>query len=148
MFCQVLKKLRYLFNIFIFTFRSNPHLYLKSLTRDNVQLLINSIWELPVERVDEVIVAKLPEPKYILPRSRVIPKPKPLTKWQKFAQQKGIQTKKKSKSKLQWDAELKVRFVFTYQLFVFNNNTICSIIIKKIFYYFNCFFYNCLEMDS
>ncbi|EFN69175.1 Ribosome biogenesis regulatory protein-like protein, partial [Camponotus floridanus] len=87
--------------------RSQPNSYLKSLTRDNVQLLINKIWDLPVERVDEVITATLPKPEYVLPRSRVIPKPKPLTKWQLFAKQKGIQTKKKGKSKLKWDEELK-----------------------------------------
>ncbi|XP_003702064.3 ribosome biogenesis regulatory protein homolog [Megachile rotundata] len=80
--------------------------YLKSVTRDNVQILINKIWELPTERIDEVIVAKLPKPHYILPRSRQIPKPKPLTKWQQFAKEKGIKSKKKGKSKLQWDEEL------------------------------------------
>lgn len=95
--------------------RSKPDSYLKSLTRDNVQLLINKIWELPVERVEEAIVATLPKPEYILPRSRVIPKPKPLTKWQQFAKEKGIQTKKKSKSKLKWDEELKARFIFTFK---------------------------------
>ncbi|XP_012227735.1 ribosome biogenesis regulatory protein homolog [Linepithema humile] len=89
------------------TLKSKPDSYLKSLTRDNAQLLINDIWGLPVERVDEAIVAILPEPKYILPRSRVIPKPKSLTKWQQFAKEKGIQTKKKGRSKLQWDEELK-----------------------------------------
>lgn len=77
-----------------------------------MQLLINKIWELPVERVDEAIVATLPKPEYVLPRSRVIPKPKPLTKWQQFAKEKGIRTKKKGRSKLKWDEVLKVRFVF------------------------------------
>lgn len=93
-------------------YRSKPDSYLKDLTRDNVQLLINKIWELPVERVDEAIVATLPKPEYILPRSRVIPKPKPLTKWQQFAKEKVIRTKKKGRSKVKWDEELKVRFVF------------------------------------
>lgn len=75
-------------------------------------MLINKIWELPVERVDEAIVATLPKPEYVLPRSRAIPKPKALTKWQQFAKEKGIRTKKKGRSKLKWDEELKVRFVF------------------------------------
>ena len=92
--------------------RSKPNSYLKDLTRDNVQLLINKIWELSVERVDEAIVAKLPKPNYTLPRSRVIPKPKPLTKWQQFAKEKGIRSKKKGRSKLKWDEELKVCFYF------------------------------------
>ncbi|XP_024887842.1 ribosome biogenesis regulatory protein homolog [Temnothorax curvispinosus] len=89
------------------TLESKSETYLRNLTRDNVQLLINEIWQLPVERVDEAIVATLPKPEYVLPRSRVIPKPKPLTKWQQFAKEKGIQTKKKGKSKLKWDEELK-----------------------------------------
>ncbi|XP_054012425.1 ribosome biogenesis regulatory protein homolog [Hylaeus anthracinus] len=87
--------------------KSQPEQHLKNLTRDNVQILINKIWELPTERIDEVIVAKLPKPEYVLPRSREIPKPKPLTKWQQFAKQKGITSNKKNKSKLKWDDELK-----------------------------------------
>ncbi|KAK1125379.1 hypothetical protein K0M31_005748 [Melipona bicolor] len=86
--------------------KSQPEEYLRSLTRDNVQILINKIWELPVERVDEVIVAKLPKQEFILPRARQIPKAKPLTKWQQFAKEKGINTKRKSKSKVKWDEEL------------------------------------------
>ncbi|XP_043289946.1 ribosome biogenesis regulatory protein homolog [Venturia canescens] len=87
--------------------KSDADEYLKGLTRDNVQLLINKVWSLPTERVDEAVVAKLPKPKYIIPRSRTIPKPRPLTKWQQFAKDKGIRTKKKGRSKLQWDDELR-----------------------------------------
>ena len=87
--------------------RSQQEQYLKSLTRDNVQILINKIWELPTQRVEEVIVAKLPKPGFVLPRARQIPKPKALTKWQQFAKEKGIQSKKKGKSKLKWDDVLK-----------------------------------------
>ncbi|XP_034944114.1 ribosome biogenesis regulatory protein homolog [Chelonus insularis] len=94
-------------------FRSDKDEYLKSLTRDNTQLLINKIWALPTERVDDVVIAKLPKPKYILPRARVVPKPKPLTKWQKFAKEKGIQKNKKNKSKLMWDEELR-QWIPTY----------------------------------
>ncbi|CAK1595854.1 unnamed protein product [Parnassius mnemosyne] len=78
--------------------------YLQALSRDNTQLLLNKVWELPTERIDEAIVVKLPAPKTILPRSKPVPKPKPLTKWQEFAKSKGI-TKKK-KDKLQWDEQL------------------------------------------
>jgi regulator of ribosome biosynthesis len=79
---------------------------LKDLARDNTQLLLNKIWELPTERVEEAIVAKLPAPTFVLPREKPLPKPKPLTKWQKFAQEKRI-TKTK-KSKLAWDEILQV----------------------------------------
>ncbi|EFN81820.1 ribosome biogenesis regulatory protein homolog [Harpegnathos saltator] len=92
--------------------KSEPD-YLKNLIRNDVQLLINKVWELPRERVDGVVVVKLPKPEYTLPRARAIPKPKPLTKWQQFAKEKGIQTKKKGKSKLKWDEELK-KWIPTY----------------------------------
>ncbi|XP_023943215.2 ribosome biogenesis regulatory protein homolog [Bicyclus anynana] len=78
--------------------------YLQSLARDNAQLLLNKIWELPTERIDEAIVVRLPAPKTVLPRSKPVPKPKPLSKWQEFAKAKGI-TKRK-KDKLQWDEQL------------------------------------------
>lgn len=60
---------------------------------------------MPTERVEEAIVVKLPPTTFILPRSRHVPKPKPLSKWQEFAKTKGIQ--KKKKSKLTWDEQLK-----------------------------------------
>lgn len=75
------------------------------LARDNVQLLLNKVWELPTERIEEAIVAKLPPQRINLPRMKPVPRPKPLTKWQKFAAEKGIQ--KKKKGKLSWDEQLK-----------------------------------------
>ncbi|CAG9584572.1 unnamed protein product [Danaus chrysippus] len=83
---------------------SNRDEYLQSLSRDNTQLLLNKIWELPTERIDEAIVVRLPQPTTVLPRSKPVPKPKPLTKWQEFAKAKGI-TKQK-KDKLKWDEQL------------------------------------------
>lgn len=87
-------------------FRSNKDDYLLNLARDNTQLLLNKIWELPAERVEDAIVAKLPPPTYVLPREKPPPKPKPLTKWQKFANEKGIRKSKKTKAT--WDDILKV----------------------------------------
>lgn len=78
--------------------------YLLNLTRDNTQLLLNKVWELPTERIEEAIVVKLPQQRFVLPRSKPVPKPKPLTKWQEFAKLKGIQ--KKKNSKLSWDEQL------------------------------------------
>ena len=76
---------------------------LQAITRDNVQLLINKVWTLPTKCVEEVIVAELPKAKYVLPRSRKVPKPKALTKWEQFAKEKGIKKKKRDKAKLKWD---------------------------------------------
>lgn len=78
--------------------------YLQSLARDNTQLLLNKVWDLPTERLEEAIVVRLPPPTTSLPRAKPVPKPKPLTKWQEFAKAKGI-TKNK-KDKLKWDEQV------------------------------------------
>lgn len=91
----------------IFLFRSKAkNEYLKNLARDNTQILLNALWDLPTERVENCIVAKLPKCTYITPREKPIPKPKPLTKWQEYAKEKGIKNKKKSN--VTWDEVLKV----------------------------------------
>lgn len=79
--------------------------FLRSLARDNAQLLINEIWKQPTERVQEAIVVKLPEPATPLPREKPPPKAKPPTKWEQFAKLKGIQ--KKKKTNLVWDETAK-----------------------------------------
>ncbi|KAF6070200.1 Regulator of ribosome biosynthesis [Candida albicans] len=80
--------------------------HLQSVTRDNVQLLINQILSLPVKTTTEthgsstgqnstMTLIQLPEPTTVLPREKPIPKAKPLTKWQQFAARKGIKPKAK-----------------------------------------------------
>jgi len=76
--------------------------YLASLARDNTQLLVNSIWQLETERVEDAVIAKFPPPTYKLPREKPAPKPKEMTKWEKYAKDKGID-KKKKKDRLVWD---------------------------------------------
>lgn len=85
-------------------FREETEQYLLNLTRENVQLLVNGIWELPTERLDEHIVVKLPKPSFALPRARKLPEPRTLTKWEQFAKTKGI--KKRVKDKKVYDEEL------------------------------------------
>lgn len=50
-------------------------------------------------------MAKLPKQKFRLPRSKTVPRPRALTKWEQFAKDKGIV--KKKKAKLSWDEQLK-----------------------------------------
>lgn len=91
--------------------RADPRSYLDRLARDNAQLLFNQIWKLPVERYEDVIVAKLPTPTTVIPREKPIPKKKPPTKWEQFAKKKGIQ--KKKRERMVWDEvakEWKARF--------------------------------------
>lgn len=94
-------------------YKENREDYIRQTMRDNMQLLANALWQVPIERHDTAVVAKLPEPKTIVPREKPLPKPKPLTKWQEFAQKKGIV--KRKKSKFVWDEthkEWRPRFGF------------------------------------
>ncbi|KAJ8444627.1 hypothetical protein Cgig2_023690 [Carnegiea gigantea] len=61
------------------------------------QALADALFNLPAtEDVDGPIV-KLPPPTTKLPRQKHLPKPKPPTKWELFAQKKGIKKRKKDK---------------------------------------------------
>ncbi|OBA19660.1 ribosomal biogenesis regulatory protein [Metschnikowia bicuspidata var. bicuspidata NRRL YB-4993] len=80
--------------------------YLASVTRDNLQLLINQVLSLPIKTTTDthgsstgqdstMTLIQLPEPTTALPREKSIPKDKPKTKWEKFAEIKGIKAKAK-----------------------------------------------------
>lgn len=71
--------------------------WLKESATIATQLLVDRVFQLPVEIVEDVFVAKLPAPETTLPREKRLPKSKPMTKWEKYAKMKGIQKKKKSK---------------------------------------------------
>lgn len=79
--------------------------YLSSLTKQGTQILLNNLFNLPVERVEDVIVATLPKCTTVLPREKPLPKPKPLTKWEQYAKMKGIH--KTKKSRMGWDEAAK-----------------------------------------
>lgn len=89
--------------------------HLASVTRDNLQLLINQILSLPLKTTTEthdsstgqnstMTLVQLPEPTTLLPREKAIPKVKAPTKWEKFAATKGIQPKAKD-GKMVYDEE-------------------------------------------
>lgn len=89
--------------------------YLASVTRDNLQLLINQILSLPIKTTTDthgsstgqdstMTLIQLPEPTTALPREKAIPKDKPKTKWEKFAEIKGIKAKAKD-GKMVYDEE-------------------------------------------
>lgn len=77
--------------------KKEPDSFLKDLTTQTAQLVVNNLFKLPVERVEDIVVAKLPKPITVIPREKPLPKEKPLTKWEQYAKLKGIQKKKKSK---------------------------------------------------
>jgi hypothetical protein len=63
-----------------------------------VQLLVNKIFSLPIETDDTGPLAVLPSDDVTkMPRAQRIPEPKPLTKWEKFAAEKGIKKTKRER---------------------------------------------------
>jgi regulator of ribosome biosynthesis len=70
---------------------------LAQMTKTSTQLLLQQLFNLPAERVEDVIVAKLPKPLTVVPREKPLPKQKPPTKWEMYAKLKGIQKKKRSR---------------------------------------------------
>ena len=64
-----------------------------------LQLLMNALFGLPRERVDDVLCAKLPAPaaSTVLPREKPAPKPRAPTKWEQYAASKGITKTKNAK---------------------------------------------------
>jgi len=76
--------------------------FLEDEGRDCTQLLLNQILRVPTTRTPEGdVLGQLPRPTTVLPREKHMPTPRPPTRWEKFANIKGI--KKKKKSKLAWD---------------------------------------------
>jgi regulator of ribosome biosynthesis len=76
---------------------------LLEVSRDNTQLLLNKVFALPTASVDVGVLAQLPKPTTHLPREKPVPVPKPLTRWEKFAKDKGIH--KTKRSRLEFDDE-------------------------------------------
>ena len=74
--------------------------YLRQSARDNMQLLTNKVFGL-LEGASSRTVIPLPAPTMQLPREKPLPEDKPATRWEKFAKEKGIV--KKKRSKMVWD---------------------------------------------
>lgn len=66
-----------------------------ALTRDNLQLLVNDLWQLPTTSSDAGPLATLPAPATALPRAKPVPVAREPTRWEKFAKAKGIVKRKK-----------------------------------------------------
>ncbi|KAG8484928.1 hypothetical protein CXB51_021626 [Gossypium anomalum] len=68
-----------------------------------VQVVADSLFNLPSTQDVDGPLVKLPPPTTKLPREKHLPKPKPPTKWEEFAKRKGI--KKRKKDKVAWDEQ-------------------------------------------
>ncbi|KAI0050029.1 RRS1-domain-containing protein [Auriscalpium vulgare] len=85
------------------SYEENLEAFLQSTARDGVQALLTSLFALPTKSSPDGPLAQLPPPTTQLPRAKPLPKPKPPTKWEKFAKAKGIQQTKREKKV--WDEE-------------------------------------------
>ncbi|KAF9232163.1 ribosome biogenesis regulatory protein-domain-containing protein [Melanogaster broomeanus] len=85
------------------SYSSNLEECLQSTARDGIQSLIATLYSLPTLPSPDGPLAQLPPPTTQLPRAKPLPKPKPPTKWERFAAAKGIQ--KTRREKKVWDEE-------------------------------------------
>ncbi|KAF8497553.1 ribosome biogenesis regulatory protein-domain-containing protein [Russula emetica] len=85
------------------SYDNEREVYLQENARDGVQLLIASPFSLPAVSSPEGPLGQLPTPTTQLPRAKPLPKPKPPTKWEKFARAKGIQSQRRDRKV--WDEE-------------------------------------------
>ncbi len=84
------------------TLRDEREDVMKSTAQRGVQLLVNALMALPGRNTESGLVVELPDHEEVrIPRMKPPPESKPETKWEKFAQAKGIQKRKRSRKV--WD---------------------------------------------
>ncbi|KAH8118669.1 ribosome biogenesis regulatory protein-domain-containing protein, partial [Phellopilus nigrolimitatus] len=77
--------------------------HLQTTARDGVQALLSALLQLPTQASPDGPLARLPAPLTALPRAKPLPRPRPPTKWEKFAAAKGIQHRRRERRV--WDEE-------------------------------------------
>eukprot|EP01024_Parvocaulis_polyphysoides_P032409 TRINITY_DN29018_c0_g1_i1.p1 TRINITY_DN29018_c0_g1~~TRINITY_DN29018_c0_g1_i1.p1 ORF type:complete len:380 (-),score=61.26 TRINITY_DN29018_c0_g1_i1:327-1466(-) len=82
-------------------FKEDPNQACLEAATTVTQSLIKKLFSLPTDAAPMGRLAHLPEPLTKLPRAKPVPEKRPMTKWEKFAQAKGIV--KRKKTKLLWD---------------------------------------------
>ncbi|KAF2212829.1 hypothetical protein CERZMDRAFT_97329 [Cercospora zeae-maydis SCOH1-5] len=90
------------------TTTSSKEQILSTLAQTCAQALIHQLLSQPITRnaSDSSLQISLPAPEFPLPREKPVPKEKEKTKWEKFAEKKGIKGKRKD-GKLEFDEERK-----------------------------------------
>lgn len=87
--------------------KSNLEQSLAEVARDGAQSLINQLLTTcALTSTPEGVLLSLPQPTTRLPREKPVPQPKPPTKWERFAEKKGIRPKtRESRRNLAYDEE-------------------------------------------
>ncbi|KAG8985535.1 Rhodanese- sulfurtransferase [Tulasnella sp. 427] len=84
-------------------YQADREAHLQALARDGVQVLLAQVFALPTKSSIHGPLAILPQPTTRLPRAKPLPKQRMLTKWDKFANAKGISHRKRINKV--WDEE-------------------------------------------
>ncbi|KAM7542542.1 hypothetical protein Aperf_G00000013541 [Anoplocephala perfoliata] len=71
--------------------------YIRELSLNCTHHFLQEFFKLPTEVFDGTQVSILPEPLFRLPREKPAPRKREMTRWERFAQMKGIRKKKKSR---------------------------------------------------
>ena len=76
---------------------------IKSVSTENVQLLVSHLFQLPRETTEVGPVVRLDKLEFVemMPRMMPLPKPKVKSRWDKFAEERGVD--KKKRSRIVWD---------------------------------------------
>ncbi|KAJ1637617.1 ribosome biogenesis regulatory protein-domain-containing protein [Pavlovales sp. CCMP2436] len=77
--------------------KAGPEKWLAECARDCTQLLFNKLWGSLDEQDGSKVTIRLPRPSTALPREKPMPKVQPVTRWEKFAKEKGIVKKKRER---------------------------------------------------
>jgi len=78
-------------------FAADPEAKCKAVATSMAQALVKRLFSFPSQPAVSGRTVELPKPKTLLPRFKPIPQPKPLTRWEKFAKEKGIVKRKREK---------------------------------------------------
>lgn len=84
-------------------YKASLNSHILALTLTSTSSLLSSLFALPTTSGPAGPQFTLPAPTTILPREKPLPKPKPLTKWERFAKEKGISHKRTERD--EWDDE-------------------------------------------
>ncbi|QRV87879.1 ribosome biogenesis regulatory protein [Ceratobasidium sp. AG-Ba] len=84
-------------------YNADLEVHLQAVARDGAQVILAALFGLPTQSSEDGPIATLPPPTTALPRAKPLPKPKPPTKWERFAAAKGIQKTKRDRR--EWDEE-------------------------------------------
>jgi len=89
-------------NLLVFDYQEQPSgINVMEQARKSTQGLFELVFHLPFTSTNVGPIAKLPPPTTPIPREKPLPRPKKATRWEKFAIEKGI--KKKKRSRKVWD---------------------------------------------